>query len=60
MMITILVLGYAYIVWLFTGVNPMPHLNSDLILLFPPELILELIFGFGVYFLFQFFRGATK
>ena len=50
-MITLLVLGYAYIVWLFTAHNPMPHLNTDLIILIIPEAMLEIGFILGIYFL---------
>ena len=54
-MITLLVLGYAYIVWLFTAHNPMPHLDPDLILLAIPEFILEALFIIGIYLLIQKF-----
>lgn len=50
-MITLLVLGYAYIVWLFTAHNPMPHLNTELIILIIPEAMLEIGFILGIYFL---------
>ncbi len=50
-MITLLVLGYAYIVWLFTAHNPMPHLNTKLIILIIPEAMLEIGFILGIYFL---------
>ena len=55
-MITLLVLGYAYTVWLFTGHNPMPHLNGDLILLVMPELILEAFAIYGLYLLINKMR----
>jgi hypothetical protein len=50
-MLTLLVLGYAYIVWLFTAHNPMPHLNTELIILIIPEAMLEIGFILGIYFL---------
>ena len=50
-MITLLVLGYAYIVWLFTAYNPMPHLNSEFILLVIPEMLCEFGFIMCIYFL---------
>ena len=50
-MITLLALGYAYIVWLFTAHNPMPHLDPDLILLTVPEAMLEFCFIAGIYLL---------
>ena len=43
-MITLLVLGYTYMVWLFTGYNPMPHLDPFLIVVIIPEAILEILF----------------
>ena len=43
-MITLLVLTYTYMVWLFTGYNPMPHLNPSLILVIIPETVLEILF----------------
>lgn len=54
-MITLLVLGYAYTVWLFTGHNPMPHLDPDLILLAMPELLLEVLFAIAIYLLIEKF-----
>ena len=33
-MITLLVCGYAYIVWLLTGINPLPHITTDLVSFF--------------------------
>lgn len=50
-MATLLVLGYAYIVWLFTAHNPMPHLDTELIILIIPEAMLEIGFILGIYFL---------
>ena len=41
-MITFLVCGYAYIVWLLTGVNPMPHISIGLIFIATFELLIEL------------------
>ena len=32
-MITLLVCGYAYVVWLLTGINPLPHITIDLLLI---------------------------
>ena len=43
-MITLLVLGYTYMVWLFTGYNPMPHLDPSLIVVIIPEAVLEILF----------------
>ena len=43
-MITLLVLIYTYMVWLFTGYNPMPHLSLSLIIVIIPETILEILF----------------
>lgn len=43
-MITLLVLIYTYMVWLFTAHNPMPHLNPSLIIVIIPETVLELLF----------------
>ena len=42
-MITLLVLIYTYMVWLFTGYNPMPHLSPSLIIVIMPEAILEIM-----------------
>lgn len=43
-MITLLVLSYTYMVWLFTGYNPMPHLDPFLIVVIIPEAVLEILF----------------
>ena len=43
-MITLLVLTYTYMVWLFTAYNPMPHLGPYLIIAVIPETLLEIIF----------------
>ena len=43
-MITLLVLIYTYMVWLFTAYNPMPHLSPSLIIVVIPETLLEIIF----------------
>ena len=43
-MITLLVLGYTYMVWLFTAYNPMPHLDPFLVVVIVPEAILEILF----------------
>ena len=59
-MITLLVLGYAYTVWLFTAHNPMPHLDPDLILLAIPEFILEALFVMGIYLLIQKLSGVNN
>ena len=45
-MITLLVLTYTYMVWLFTAYNPMPHLSPSLIIVVIPEALLEIIFFF--------------
>lgn len=42
-MVTLLVLTYTYMVWLFTGYNPMPHLEPFLIIVIMPEAILEIM-----------------
>lgn len=55
-MITLFVLAYAYIVWLFTAVNPMPHLIPDIALIIVPEMLLEFGFIMGIYFLVK--RGV--
>ena len=43
-MITLLVLIYTYMVWLFTAYNPMPHLSPSLIIVIIPETVLEIVF----------------
>ena len=43
-MITLLVLTYTYMVWLFTAYNPMPHLSPSLIIVIIPETVLEILF----------------
>ena len=43
-MITLLVLTYTYMVWLFTAYNPMPHLSPSLIIVVIPETVLEILF----------------
>ena len=43
-MITLLVLIYTYMVWLFTAYNPMPHLSPSLIIVVIPETLLEIVF----------------
>lgn len=43
-MITLLVLIYTYMVWLFTAYNPMPHLSPSLIIVIIPETVLEILF----------------
>lgn len=43
-MITLLVLIYTYMVWLFTAYNPMPHLSPSLIIVIIPEAIIEILF----------------
>lgn len=43
-MITLLVLIYTYMVWLFTAYNPMPHLSLSLIIVIIPETVLEILF----------------
>lgn len=40
-MITFLVCGYAYTVWLLTSVNPMPHISIGLIFMATFELLIE-------------------
>ena len=40
-MITLLACGYAYTVWLLTGVNPLPHITIDLLLFALLECLLE-------------------
>ena len=55
-MITLLVCGYAYTVWLLTGVNPLPHITIDLSLIAIPEGILEGSIIFLIYILIQEMR----
>lgn len=43
-MITILVSGYAYIIWLFTGNNPLPHIDVSILFLAMLELMIEAVF----------------
>lgn len=43
-MITLLVCGYAYTVWLLTGVNPLPHVSIGLSLIAIFESIIEGVF----------------
>lgn len=43
-MITILVTGYAYIIWLFTGHNPLPHLGIDTMFFAMLEIAVEAFF----------------
>lgn len=43
-MITLSVLIYTYMVWLFTGYNPMPHLSPSLIIVIIPETVIEILF----------------
>ena len=53
-MITLLVSGYAYIVWLFTAINPMPHLmNPDLILVCIVEIGLEALVAIALFLLIK-------
>lgn len=56
-MITLIVLAYAYTIWLFTAVNPMPHLCPELVLIVCPELILEAGFCVGMYMLIKRITG---
>lgn len=55
-MITLLVCGYAYTVWLFTGINPLPHITIDLLLMVMLEGILEGSIIFLIYMLVQEMR----
>ena len=48
-MITLLVCGYAYTVWLITGVNPLPHITIDLLLFALLECMLESPIIFLIY-----------
>ena len=43
-MITILVAGYAYIIWLFTGNNPLQHLGIETMFFAMLELAVEAFF----------------
>lgn len=43
-MITLLVCGYAYTVWLLTGVNPLPHVSMDLLFIAMFESMIEGVF----------------
>lgn len=55
-MITLLVCGYAYTVWLLTGTNPLPHITIDLSLMAIPECMLEGSIIFLIYMLIQEMR----
>ena len=55
-MITLLVCGYAYTVWLLTGVNPLPHITIDLLLMAMLEGMLEGSIIFLIYMLIQDMR----
>lgn len=55
-MITLLVCGYAYTVWLITGINPLPHITIDLLLMAIPECMLEGSIIFLIYMLVQEIR----
>ena len=55
-MITLLVCGYAYTVWLLTGINPLPHITIDLLLMAMLEGILEGSIIFLIYMLIQEMR----
>ena len=55
-MITLLVAGYAYIVWLFTAINPMPHImNPDLMLTCTVEIVLEALVVISLFLLIKEF-----
>lgn len=55
-MITLLVCGYAYVVWLLTGTNPLPHITIDLLLMAMLEGMLEGSIIFLIYMLIQGMR----
>lgn len=55
-MITLLVCGYAYTVWLLTGINPLPHITIDLLLMAMLEGMLEGSIIFLIYMLVQEIR----
>ena len=55
-MITLLVCGYAYTVWLITGVNPLPHITIDLLLMAMLEGMLEGSIIFLIYMVIQEMR----
>lgn len=55
-MITLLVCGYAYIIWLLTGINPLPHITIDLLLMAMLEGMLESLIIFLIYMLIQEMR----
>ena len=55
-MITLLVCGYAYTVWLLTGINPLPHITIDLLLMAMLEGMLEGSIIFLIYMLIQGMR----
>ena len=60
-MITLLVLGYTYMVWLFTAYNPMPHLEPFLIVVIIPEAILEILFIICISSVIEtIFKGPNK
>ena len=52
-MITLLVCGYAYVVWLLTGTNPLPHITIDLLLMAILECMLEISITFLTCMLIQ-------
>lgn len=55
-MVTLLVCGYAYVVWLLTGVNPLPHITIDLLFMAMLEGMLEGPIIFLIYMLIQEMR----
>ena len=55
-MITLLVCGYAYTVWLLTGINPLPHITIDLLLMAILEGMLEASIIFSICMLIQGMR----
>ena len=55
-MITLLVCGYAYIAWLLTGINPLPHITIYLLFMAMLEGMLEGLIIFLIYMLIQGMR----
>ena len=55
-MVTLLVCGYAYTVWLITGINPLPHITIELLFMVMLEGMLEGPIIFLIYMLIQEMR----
>lgn len=59
-MVTLLVCGYAYVVWLLTGTNPLPHITIDLLLMAMLEGILEVSIIFLICMLVEEIEGKIN